>query len=384
MYAEYRLNARSVERRFQREVIKKGYYLTAKGCINRLIDYRKTKIIIATEKGEGTISISRKNIRKAISYFYFKRTAVREDFSFCNYTSAIFAIVYACFSGISKLQILKNGLYRLSMKGTRFFASGLERDPFIFKTLKELGGKYVLYNYKNVIESPGCLEELDRHNMYCLIDSGAFTLFNERKKLKKAAHKQQTLFAEESLDEMVLEGYAKFINENMENPRILGFFPLDCVGNPEKTKNNYRKLVRLAPAATIYPVWQCTDSVEELNRLVSEEHEMIGIGGLVPFLSKRKPFVREILAKVTTRHPNVNWHALGVADELLMDYGIFSADSTAFLNARKYAEGRRIYLPSGERVKVPNEMDTIEIIKQNLLFLIGLEKVSEPQLSFIL
>lgn len=379
VYAEYKLKARTIERKFKITVSKRGYILTAKGCFNYLSDYGKSHVALKTENGKQQIIINRQNLRKAISFFFFKRTAIREDFAlFSNFTSAIFGIVMDCFKGLSKLQVLKGGLFRLSLIGTRFHASGLERDKATIKLLKELNGKYVLYNYKSILESPSCLDMLEEYDLYALIDSGAFSLFKKKKKSKAVT--QQVLFADDTMNDLLLEGYARFINQHKDNPRILGFFPLDSVGDPVLTKENYMKLKSLTEAK-IYPVWQFTDTMDELDQLVEEEHAMIGIGGLVPFISSRKHIIREVMDKVIKRHPTVNFHGLGVADELLNEY-FFSADSTAFLNARKYAAGRKVYLPCGERVEAPEVMSTMEVIKQNLMYLIGLEEVTEPQLSF--
>jgi len=379
MYAEYTLKARTVERKFKRSVCKRGYVSTAKGNTNFLVDYGKSHVALKTEKGSQSIRISRQNIRKAISFFFFRRSAIREDFAlFSNFTSAIFGIVMDCFKGLSKLQVLKGGLFRLSLLGTRFYASGLERDRAILKLLKTLNGKYVLYNYKSILESPSCLDMLEEYDLYALIDSGSFSEF--KKNLNAKVINQQQLFEDETMNEMLLEGYASFINLHKDNPRILGFFPLDSVGDPTRTKINYKKLKQLTNAK-IYPVWQFTDSMDELDRLVEEEHEMIAVGGLVPYISNRKSIIRDVMNNVKRQHPSINFHGLGVADELLNEY-FFSADSTAFLNARKYSEGRKVYLPGGERVTAPGAMTTLEIIKQNLMYLTGLEEVTESQLYF--
>ena len=383
MYMEYRVNARNVERQFKREVTKIGYFQTAKGCINHLVDYGKTDLHLKTGIGKEPIRLKRNSIRKAINFFFFKRTAIRSDFeSFSSFTSAVFAIILHCFKDKSKLQKLKNGLFRISLLSPRFFFGGLERDKAILKILKSLNGKFVLFNYKSIQESPHCIDHLDEFDFYCLIDSGSFPLYNAKKKESKKVFQQQKLFSEDNLDDMMLEGYAQFINENKTNPRILGFFPFDCIGNPTKTRDNFSKLKKLTDAK-IYPVWQFTDSLEELDRLVLEEHEMYGIGGMVPFISTRKHIIKEVLDKVMKRHPTVNFHALGIADELLVNYNIFfSADSTAFLNARKWADGRKVYISNGERIDAPEAMSTIDIIKQNITYLIGLEIFTDTQLSF--
>ena len=96
---------------------------------------------------------------------------------------------------------------------------------------------------------------------------------------------------------------------------------------------------------------------------------MLAIGGLVPYLSNRKHFVRKILDNVFSRFPNVPFHLLGFANEMIVEYPCFSSDSTAYLNARKSRKQRKIYLENGIRIDAPESMTTDEIIKQNLQFL---------------
>lgn len=38
---------------------------------------------------------------------------------------------------------------------------------------------------------------------------------------------------------------------------------------------------------------------------MEEEHEMIGVGGLAPFISNRKHIIREVMDKVIERHPTI-------------------------------------------------------------------------------
>lgn len=124
----------------------------------------------------------------------------------------------------------------------------------------------------------------DIYDLYCVLDSGAFSIFNKNRKTLKQLLQQSNLFDNEKLDEMTLEGYDQFINSHKRNKRILGFFPLDCIGDPEQTKVNYGRLKELTDA-NIFPVWQITDSLEALDQLVEEEPEIIGLGGCIPFLA---------------------------------------------------------------------------------------------------
>lgn len=120
------------------------------------------------------------------------------------------------------------------------------------------------------------------------------------------------------------------------------------MADPQATKEN-TEILKAKTDAKIFPVWQMTDSLEELQKIVNNEPEMIEIGGAVPFLSNRIEYVRKVLKQV------------------------FSYDSTAYINARKSEKQRQVYLEDGTRVPAPRDMTTLEIIRQNLCYLIGLE-----------
>ncbi|MEQ6376665.1 hypothetical protein RZN25_07465 [Bacillaceae bacterium S4-13-56] len=269
----------------------------------------------------------------------------------------------------------------MSLKGIRFFASGLERDPALLKCLHQLNGHFVLFNYFQ-LHSSKWLEYLEEYDMYAIIDSGAFSMYQRKQKSNKQPYQQMNLLPNDEMEQLTLEGYAAFINQHKHNKRILGFFPLDVIGEPLKTKENYLKLKQLTNGK-IYPVWQVTDSLESLEELIKEEYEMIGVGGIVPFLAKRQDKVEKILKRLFSTFPDVNFHFLGGANELLVKYNWFSSDSTAFLNARKSTKQRKVYLENGYRVKAPEHMSTEEIIKNNLQFLLSLECYKPLQLSLI-
>jgi quinol-cytochrome oxidoreductase complex cytochrome b subunit len=72
----------------------------------------------------------------------------------------------------------------------------------------------------------------------------------------------------------------------------------DVIGDSEGTKENYKKLKGLTNTEII-PVWQISDSYEELQKLTEESPSLIGVGGCVPLLlSNQKEKVRSILEKV--------------------------------------------------------------------------------------
>lgn len=373
------VQARTLERKFLRSVQKRGFFTTASGCVNT-VELSGQILLVSTSKKESNLRISREKIRRAIAYMQGCRTAIRKDMEqFSPFSSALFGMLVQIFKGESKLQSLKNGLYRLSLLGVRYYASGLERDPFLRKEFKNLGGKYVLFNYYQLLQSSfDWLSWLEDEDVYCLIDSGAYSDFQNKQKVKKSVYQQQQLFDEEALTDQYIEGYAQFINEYKVHPRVIGFFPFDCIGDPEKTRENEQRLKNLTDAK-IFSVWQFTDSLDELQRLVEEEPEMIGIGGMVPYLMNRMDQVRTVLKRIFSKFSTVNFHLLGIANELLLEFPCFSSDSTSFLNARKSEKQRQVYLEEGTRIPALREMSTLDIIKQNLRFLLSLENFNKTK-----
>lgn len=162
---------------------------------------------------------------------------------------------------------------------------------------------------------------------------------------------------------------------------------LSCViedRDPQATRENYKRLKDLVPNANIYPVWQIEDSIASLEELSQQDHEIIAIGGVVPYLSTRFEVVRRKFREVFSRFPNINFHFLGGANELLLEFEFFSSDTTAFLNSRKSERKRKVYKGHGERIDAPKEMSVMEIIRQNISYLTSLEKRYEAVQGSIL
>lgn len=269
-------------------------------------------------------------------------------------------------------------MFRISLVGTRVYFSGLERSPGMRKIVKEQKGDYLLFNYYSITQSSkDPVETLEENQQYCIIDSGAFSFYSAYKKKKQ----QICLFSEEIMQEMYLEGFIDYINKHKDNAHVLGFITLDVIGDEKKTIENYR-YIKQKTNAEIIPVWQVTGTIEYLSELVAEEHAVICIGGMVPFISKRKEYLRERLDYIKREFPTQNFHFLGVADELLNEYGAFSSDSTAFLNARKYKDNR-IYMNSGYRELAPLDFGTLEIIIHNIKYLVQLEESMPLQLNLL-
>jgi hypothetical protein len=384
MISQYTIKARSAERKFLRYLKKHKYFHTVKGNINYLVDISNKYIVIRSSRRRMDIQLSRQQFRKSIQYVWSYRTATRKGLeAFTNYTSALLGILFKVFHDLCFVKTLKSGLMRLTLKGVRFFASGLERSPSDRRILKEVGGHFLLLNYFQLRSNKRWTSILEDENFFCYIDSGGYSVYNfiQKEKQRNSEGHQQSLFSPEEVPLITVEEYANFVNKHSGNPRILGFFNLDVFGDGVQTKKNFNYLRKNCPNAKLFPVWQVTDSIEELEELVQrvEPHEVIGIGGLVPFLSNRQEKVRKILHQVFERHPEENFHFLGGANRMLKEFQWFSSDSTAFLNSRKSTEQRKVYTAHGIRVAAPEELTTEQIIKQNLSFLVKLESINLNQ-----
>ncbi|MGG4412262.1 hypothetical protein ABER75_26705 [Niallia taxi] len=377
MYLNNKCDSRVIERKFQRRLKKRGAFCTVNGAVNYLKQLNKNCLLIFTSKGQAIIKIKRETIRKCIDYFFHKRTVIRKDMEqFCAYSSSLFAILWDCFSDVSKIQKLTNNTFRLSLEGTRVYFSGLERSPGMRKMVKEQKGDYLLFNYYSISQSSGDpVGKLEDNDQYCIIDSGAFSFYNEQKKKTQ----QICLFNEEVMQEMYLESYIDYINSHKDNTRVLGFISLDVIGDESKTMENYR-YIKQKTDALIIPVWQVTGSMKYLSELVAEEHAVFCVGGMVPYLSKRKDYLRKTLKLIKKSFPDQNFHFLGVADELLMEFEVFSSDSTAYLNARKYKD-LKIYNNTGAREQAPHHFSVNEVMENNISFLASLEEVLPLQLK---
>lgn len=372
---DYAIDGRKLERKFVRFLQKRKSYLTVTGKENQLVSVNKHFLVLQSALNKKPWAISRKKIRQCINYTFFKRSVVRKDLEkFSSFSSSLLAIMFKVFERIVFIKRLKNGLLRLTIKGIRVYMSGLERDPSIRNMVKEEGGKYLLLNYYYIRNNRFWTEILDDFSV--IIDSGAFTMFKQSQKAKES--NEQALFNVEDIDMISIQEYASFIARYHNHPRILGFFNLDVIGDPLATKANYRRLKDMVPNATIYPVWQFEDTLDSLDKLSKEDHELIGLGGCVPYLSTRTEVVRRKFRNIFSRFFDINFHFLGGANEFLLEFDFFSSDTTAFLNSRKSERQRKVYLEHGERVDAPSDMSVVDIIRQNIKFLVSLEKRYNP------
>ncbi|MGY3716100.1 hypothetical protein ACWE42_11310 [Sutcliffiella cohnii] len=369
---DYKLNARKLERKFLRFLAKKKAFLTVNGRENQLVSINKERLVLQSALHQKPWYIPRRNLRQSIYYTFKKRTVQRKELEqFSSFSSTLLGILFKVFEGMVYIKRHPNGLLRLTLKGVRVFFSGLERDPSTRKIVKEEGGTHLLLNYYYIRNNPFWTDIINGFTGV-VIDSGAFTIYKQTLK-QDVLENEETLFPIKDIPLITLEEYAAFIKRYKDHPSIIGFFNLDVVGDPTATKHNLNKLRELIPNAKIFPVWQFEDRLDSLEELSQEEHELIAIGGAVPYLSSRKEVVRRKLKSIFKRFPTLNFHFLGGANEFLLEFSFFSSDTTAYLNARKSEKQRKVYLKHGERVAAPKDLNVLGVIRQNIKYLASLE-----------
>lgn len=350
------MEPRQITRKLQRLALKNKLFHTANGQKNFLTGYSVKGLHFESAETRRERVISDNMLRKAIRLLQGKRVMTRNELGpFTSHTSALFGILLLTFRDSIKLQRLKDGTFRMILQGTTFFFGGVCRGAKDSKLLHQLGGRFVFLSFTNLRtqKKKRWLERLHELDQYAIIDSGGFSDHNSG----------STTDIFELLE---------FIKEHKNEKRILGFVQLDVIGDPEQTRKN-RELMEAA-GANILPVWQISDTYENLDALVAKGYELICIGGTYPLLKKRKfDTVRSIFNEVFKRHPEQPFHWLGGANQMMLEYPFFSCDSIAWLNARIFGKVE-LYLPNGETTKAPPHWTALDSIKQKVAFLLQLKE----------
>lgn len=344
------MNAREVERCFIRKLKKAGQFVTANGNENMYVDHSQKTIQFKTESSKKPLTISRKKLRKAISYTFKARTIIRKDLeAYSSFSSALLGILIKVFDKLAKIHRTPRGLIRLTLIGVRYFFAGLDRSVRDMEVAAANGCKYVLLTYAHIRNRVKWKEHIERLGLKILLDSGAFTLWKARQKGK-------------IVENILVEEYADFIEKHRH--LLYGWLNLDVIGNVTASKANaeYLKGRNLAPIE----VWHIQSSLEDLEQLVNEDHAVIAIGGSVG-TSEPKRFA--IFSKVFNKFPEQNFHFLGGSSKLLHVFKWFSADSTGWLAGRKYGA---IIDEKGQR-RAPESWDGIKCLAYNARNLASLE-----------
>jgi hypothetical protein len=292
--------------------------------------------------------------------------------------SSLLGLLQRILIDVAKIVKTSKGLLRITIKGVRFFFSGLDRATINdLNVVVQNGGKYILcsYYYLRDQNNHRLLEYVKKYDLQLLLDSGEFSAFKARMKGKKTT----------PID---LDGYAKFIT--MFRDYIFGYFNLDLTGDPEQSKKNFDALKKMTGISPI-PIWHC--DVEDwsksnwtsLDDLVGEDHGIIGIGATVHLGLKAGPRnmtkVKDLLfQEIFNRHPNQNFHWLGGSSKIMFKYPLFSSDSSGYLQGRKK---KQLYYFDGIDIstRIEQNLNENECITNNVSVLSSLEYITQSKTS---
>ena len=173
--------------------------------------------------------------------------------------------------------------------------------------LLEAGFKYFMCSYANP-PSKNLLKLIRSYEgTEIMLDSGGFSAWSKGQ-------------------EIDIYKYIDYIKKN----KIELYFNLDVIGDVEGTKRNQK--IMEDNGLNPIPVFHYGEPFEYLDWLV-ERYDYIGLGGTVGKSVKTR---EEFFDEVFKRHPNKDYHGLGVtAKSLVEKYNWFSADSTLWLNPFK-------------------------------------------------
>jgi len=350
---KYDIRAIEHERTALKRFKKQGKLLTCNNSENFIEKVDSKFIYFRTNKSKSANKVSRELIRKAIAYLLYKRSVTRQQLEkfnhFNSFIMGFLRLALVEIKQIARLQVLTNRVHRIVMKGVRFFFAGLDRDPAMMYMVNEYSqalGNWVLMSYWHLRHDKheNWKRNARKYKCMVLLDSGEFSYYKARRKLREeqrllatmveGTHQwnRQLLVVEEQARKTVpisIKEYAEFVKKHQDI--IFGCFNLDVVGDPIKSKINANYL--RSQGVNPIEIWHPQSGFDALGKLVSEEHELLAIGGMV-FLSEEER--GQILDKVFSLYPDQPFHILGCSSSALYRYPIFSSDSTGPIMGRRY------------------------------------------------
>ncbi|WP_426455402.1 hypothetical protein ACP26L_36005 (plasmid) [Paenibacillus sp. S-38] len=324
---------------------------TLTGRCSTIQEASNQALFFQTAKGRRN-RISRTGIVKAIAYMMERRSVTRKEMEkFSRFSSALLALLRLIFIDIIRIRITKTGLIRLSLKGTRFVFSGVDRAPRDMRVARENGAEVVMMSYYHLREdhSERWKYHVKENGLKVLLDSGAFSLW-------EAAAKGRIV------KPILLEEYISFVKRHLDV--LIGYFNLDVIGDLYASRANMQAME--AAGLSPHEVWHVCSPLEELNRIVDKGAALVGIGGSALLKDgERLPRIDEALR----RHPEQDFHLLGVGSKILFQLdGVFSTDATNWIEGRKSG---RLLTPDGQK-PMGHLLDGLEIMARNVRLLVGM------------
>ncbi|MGI2295573.1 hypothetical protein [Paenibacillus sp. GXUN7292] len=377
----YDIKASQVEGRLLRRWVERNRYVTGSGNEQVIVAVDQQRIYFQTSSTNRQHVIIREKLRKAIALLLHRKTVLRKELErFSHMNSSLMGLLRHLFIETAKFVRTKMGQLRLTIKGCRFFFSGLERaSRKELECLRIAGAKHILASYfylRGSLSTPPLLRFIEGNECDLLLDSGEFSSYKARMKYG------------DDVSVITVEEYAEFIRTY--DHLIYAFFNLDVTGDPVLSAANFDKLRSLTGRNPI-PVWHPNlddwrnSDFSELERLVNEDHAVIAIGGTVHLGLKVGPLMSNkvkaaLFHEIYSRFgDSQNFHWLGGSSRFMHRFPFFSADSSGYLQARKFQQ--RYYF-DGEDIatRQDQELSAWELLLENVRLFSNLERDTNPML----
>ncbi|MGC6589067.1 hypothetical protein ACPV3A_29500 [Paenibacillus sp. Dod16] len=343
---------RMAVRRMRNWFRKNSKFRTGRGAIVNVVEHDSRRVYFKSANGKMVNTIELYKLKGAIRELFVRRTVTRKQLeAFSNFSSALLGLLMSIFKGMSKLTSGAHG-FRLTVIGVRFFFSGCDRAVRDLEVAKANGAQFVLmsYYYLRNDRYGNWRKHVQRLGLKVMLDSGAFTIWKRRE-------------AGKDVQEIDVRDYAKFVLQHQDI--IHSFITLDVVGNEAASAANdaYLRSLGLSPV----PVFPAMGDLQELERLVKDDHEVIAIGATVGMKEAAK---RTLFAQIFAAFPDERFHWLGGSSSLINEFPWFSADSSTWLSGRKYG---KLMDEQFKTTKAPESMDGLAALAHNVRILVGLE-----------
>jgi hypothetical protein len=158
---------------------------------------------------------------------------------------------------------------------------------------------------------------------------------------------------------------------------IYQFLTADVIGDPDQTARNTAYLEKVVGRRPV-PIFHVQNSLDVLEQIIAEDHDVIAIGGSV-FVGRQRR--AQLFAEIFKRFGDrANFHALGLgATDTLLRHPWFSADASSWLNGRIF---RNLITLAGD-VTAPRWMTSEDALGFNVRTLVSLEdRYSDLQMNF--
>jgi hypothetical protein len=360
MNIHFQAKAATKERVFLRKYGKEGYtFFTVKEHRPNIIQkVTKDYIYVTTKKSKRPNRIPRSSLRRALAILFYRRvTTLKALIRINSFSSAIAGLIKTIMSDICRITETKTKAIRLSLRGLRYIFSGVSKGKSDIRIVKENGGLFILLNYytirSNLSDSwKENIRELGFDYKCVIMDPGEKSYY-------------EAVLKGRSPKPIDLHAYGEFVKEHSDV--IYQYLTCDVIGNPKLTRKNTEYLERVVGRKPV-PIFHVQNSLDVLEEIVAEDHEVIAIGGSV-FVSRKQR--AQVFSEIFKRFGDrANFHALGVgAIDMLLRHPWFSADASSWLNGRIF---RRLITLAGD-VTAPQWMTSEDALGFNVRTLAALE-----------